>query len=284
MKKLLSVFVSILLTSSIVFACSIAQMPQPPISAFNHKLYVFVGEVVGHTEIIKSNVNPENSTGSDKFLGEGRGIKIKPVEVINLPEPAGDYLEFFKFGVTSWCAPQINDLSRLPVGTRVRIIAYETSLLPNRSPENKIRLESKIFDRFSMIGKESDLATTTDSVFDYKNRKSTQAKIRQSGIDDWSSFDDFVFMEISKDLLRLEKAKSKKERYAVLERLLYAPEIDYYGVVHPQLRRYPNYSNLLSMKPGVKPPVKKVKLTSTEKRLLKERDEIEKSGYFNLKG
>ncbi|HEX8737527.1 MAG TPA: hypothetical protein VF721_19500 [Pyrinomonadaceae bacterium] len=284
MKKLIAVFVSILLSNSIAFACSMAQMPQPPISAFNHKLYVFVGEVVGHTEIIKSNVNLENSTGSDKFYGDGRGIKIKPVEVINLPEPAGDYLEFFKFGVTTWCAPQISDLSRLPVGTRLRIIAYETSLLPNRSPENKIRLESKIFDRFSMVGKEADLATTADSVFDYKNWKSTEAKIRQSNIGNWSSFDDFVFMEISKDLLRLEKAKSKKERYAILERLLYAPGIDYYGIVHPQLQRYPNYSSLLQMKPGVPPSVKNVKLTSTEKRLLKQRDEIEKSGYFNFKG
>lgn len=283
MKALISIFIFILFSNSCVFACSIAQMPQPPISAFNHKLYVFVGEVVGHTEIIKSDVNPENLTGSDKFYGEGRGIKIKPVEAINLPESAGDYLEFFKFGVTTWCAPQISDLSRLPVGTRLRVIAYETSLLPNRNPENKIRLESKIFDHFSMVGKETELVTTTDSVFDYKNWKSIQAKIRQSNIDNWSSFDDFMFMEIAKDLLRFEKAKSKKERYAVLERLLYAPGIDYYGIVHPQLRRYPNSSHLFLLKPGVEPsPVRKVKLTSTEKRLLKEREEIEKSGYFKF--
>lgn len=284
MKALVSIFVFILLFSPAILACSIAQAPPPPMSAADRGLYIFVGEVVGHTEVIKSRIDPNTSKIIDRFYGEGRGLRVKPVEIINLPNaPAADYFEFFKFSVAPWCAASMNDLSSLPIGTQVRIIASEATLIPNRSPENRIRLESKIFDRFSVIQKEEDFTTTADSAFDYKTWKSLQAKVQQSKDHLLrTSFDDFMFIEVTKDLLRLEKTKSEKERYEVLERLIYAPNIDYPRIIDPGLnplwltqRRYER--RMLPDKPQAKPK----KLTKTEKVLLKKRDELEKSGYFN---
>lgn len=279
MKKVFSVLIFVLFFSSIIFACKIVRMEPQPVAAFDHRSYIFVGEVIGYTETIKSGNETDRPRAQDyKFYGEGRGLKIKPLEVVNLPNESKDYFELFIFGVTPWCAPKLTD-AVYPVGTKLRIISTEATLLPNRSAENKIRLENRIFDPLSAV-RDTDLyVTTAASIFDYKTWKTLLPEILKSKIAEVSSFKDFMFVEIVKDLQRLEKAKSKKERKEILERLLYAPNIDFPKIVNPTVgnlyvsggvyARLPNYEK---QKPR--------DFAGYEKKLIKKREEIEKSGYF----
>lgn len=278
MKKVFSVLIFVLFFSSIIFACSLRRMEPAPVAAFDHRSYIFIGEVIGYSEVIKSEAKPGDWSDKFKFYGEGSGLKIKPLEVINLPNESKDYFELFIFGVTPWCAPSLHN-AVYPIGTKLRIISTEATLLPNRSAENKIRLENRIFDSLSAV-RDTDLyVTDADSVFDYKRWKTLLPEILKSKIAEVNSFNDFMFVEIVKDLQRLEKAKSKKERKEILERLLYAPNIDFPKIVNPTVgnlylsggayTRVPNYEK---QKPR--------DFAGYEKKLIKKREEIEKSGYF----
>jgi hypothetical protein len=280
MKKFISILILVFVFNSIIFACSIGRAPDPPIAKASKQTYIFVGEVIGYTEIIKSKIKSGTFQGNDKFYGEGRGLKIKPLEIINIPDSAGDYVELYKFGVTSWCLPDIVD-APFPIGTKLEIIANEATVLANKNSENHVRLESKIFDSLSVVKDSDEFNTTADSVFDYGTWKSLQAKIQPERN---YAFSNFMFAEINKDLLRLEKAVTKQERYAILERLLYAPNIDFPKIVSPKIGAlriisFGKYERLPNIAEGSS---KKIKITSTEKKLLKKREEIEKSGYFNF--
>lgn len=266
------------------FGCSLVQAPPLPATGPNKVAYIMVGEVIGYTEPVNSDIYPNESYSCGKFCGKEKGLKIKPVESINLPIGSPDYYELYTFGVTPWCTPQIRHPG-IPVGTRVRIIAYEADLLPNRNAEGKVRLQTKIFDRLSYINETDDFKTDSTSEFDYQLWKPLTEKIRMSKDSEQASrFGDFIYIEINKDLFRLQKAKNKKERYRILERLLYAPGIDY-----PALAESRGFwigksrLEMALMQPGrqVKPKGVK-KSTSTEKKLLKRREEIEKSGFFKF--
>jgi hypothetical protein len=108
-----------------------------------------------------------------------------------------------------------------------------------------------------------------------------QVKVQESeSYERQRGFSDFMFAEINKDLLRLEKAASKQERYEILERLLYAPNINFHKIVNPntgdlKLISNDNYERM--------PDSRKTKLTSIEKKLIEKREEMEKSGYFKAR-
>lgn len=112
------------------------------------KAYIFIGEVIGYTDVIKARVKPNSFETLDKFYGEGRGLKIKPIEAINLPKIPVDYFELYKFGVTPWCADELRDVGYIKIGTKLRIVTNEATLLPDKSNDNHIRLESKILTVF----------------------------------------------------------------------------------------------------------------------------------------
>ncbi len=284
MKKLISILIATIFFNSLIFACSIGRALTTPIAQASKQSYIFVGEVVGYTEVIKSKIKADTLEGNDKFYGEGRGLKIKPLEIVNMPNSTGDYIELYKFGVTPWCLPKIVD-TPFPIGTKLRIIANEATVLPNRNAENRVRLESNIFDHLSIVRETDEFKNAATSIFDYKTWKSMQAKILESkSLELQRNFEGFMFAEINKDLFRLEKAALKQERYEILERLLYAPSIDFPKIVNPKLGglriiKIGDYERLPNITEGIS---KKIKLTSTEKKLLKKREEIEKSGYFNF--
>lgn len=277
MKKVFFIVFITTTLSTICFPCSMVQLPGPPIAKVNKSTYILVGEVIGFTDVIKSRVKNDGFSTVDKFYGEGRGYKIKPIEVINLPIAPNDYYEFYTFGINSMCSPMILD-AYLPVGTKIRLVANEASLLPNRGFENRVRLETKIFDIFSVVNENELFTSQTNIYFDYKNWKNIQEEFQKSkNYGESSDFADFMFLEVNKDILRLEKVKSKTERYEILTRLLYCPNIDYLRILDP------SFPSIFELQPINKKP-KKVgkKLTSTEKSLLKQRKEIEDSGYFKI--
>jgi hypothetical protein len=284
MNHLIFILVSIVCFASTAFPCSMVGGLERPLRGPNVRAYIFIGEVIGYTEIIKSRVKPNSLGTEDKFYGEGRGLKIKPVEAINLPKAAGDYFEFYKFGVTPFCADSLTDLSNIKIGTKFRIVAYEAVLLPEKSGSGPIRLQSKIFDPFSIV-KDAEFESRGSLEFDYKkNWKRLRDKFKaEKDYEKTSAFYDFIYLETNKDLLRLENSSSKKIRYKILERLLYNPLVDYPGLISPAFEQNSFASErLLILLSGPVNPVKpkQIKLTSTEKELLKRRKELETSGYF----
>jgi hypothetical protein len=278
MYKFFLILFTLLFAHSAAFACSMAQASEFPFSKVNPNSYIFVGEVIGYTENIVGN-NEGGFSGDAKFYGEGKGLKVKPLEIINIPNDVPkDYFEVFSFGVTSWCAPRLYD-SNFPIGTKLRIILTQTTLLPDRNSENKIRLEKKIFDRLSLVKSDDEFVTTEDSVFDYETFRKPllDSFAANKDYEKIRSFDDFVYIESIKDLSRLKKATSEQEKYGILERLLYNPKIDFPALISPSLSG--NYYRLLNSNID---KTKDVKLTKAEKNLLRKRKELEESGYFKF--
>lgn len=231
----------------------------------------------GYTGNVKSRVKSDGLETEDKFYGEGRGLKIKPIEAINLPKTPDDYFELYKFGVTPWCADSLKDASYIEIGTRIRIVANESTLLPDNPSDNHIRIKSKIFDRFSIV-KDDEFTSNASLEFDYENNwKMFRDKfLIAKDYEKIRAFDDFIYLETAKDLLRLENSTSKDARYKILERLLDNPKLDYPALVSPALSKI-RFSTELSV---IHPVEKQINLTSKEKELLERHKEILASGYF----
>jgi hypothetical protein len=274
MKQLIFILASMVCLTSAAFPCSMVGGIERPLNEANVRAYIFVGEVVGYTDVVKLG---DKRSGEGQYYSEGRGVRIKPVEAINLPKVPRDYFELYKFGVTTWCADRLADLSYLKIGTKLRIVAGEATLLPGKADGNRIRIESKIFDRFSIV-EDDEPAATEHAEFDYKNNwRLLLDKYRAAKeYEKIESFDDLIYLETTKDLLRLKNAASKKQRYRILERLLYNPKVDFPALVSPALGQHTVLLRL-SVNPAKEKPVK---LTRTEKALLERRKELETSGYF----
>lgn len=116
--------------------------------------------------------------------------------------------------------------------------------------------------------------------FDYKNNwKSLRDKfLAAKDYEKIQAFDDFIYLETTKDLIRLKNSTSKERRYEILERLLYNPKVDFPALISPVLNQY-NFSLKLSVNPSKE---RKIKLSATEEELLKRRKELEISGYFKF--
>jgi len=250
------VFAALTLACSVVEACTMGRGLEELRVKFDRELYVLVGEVIGETEEVESG----------NVIGKVKGVKVKPVDIIYAPLPTIDYYEFFKFGVTSWCA-DTGRRRNFPPGTRLRIIAKEADLIPNRSRDGHIRLQSRMLERTSIDDPTSSFSSSISAIYDYSktlppfllNPKTFEDSLLRS------AFSDFYHVEVSKDLLRLESAKSEIERLAVLERLLYCPTVDFHRLIDPALGER-------GFGIGTK------KLSEIEKRLIKERDKLEALG------
>jgi hypothetical protein len=274
------IFIWALIAGSVyaVSPCSIAR-PELPKTKADIKAYMFVGEVIGYTDPVKSREKPNGLETEDGFYGEGRGVKIKPVRTINSPKIPKEYYELFKFGVTTWCADELRDLNYLEIGTKLSVVAYESDLLPTKGAGESIRLQSRLFDRFSIV-KYDEFVTSETTEFDYKNdwRRSIDKFYAAKDYERLWAFYDFIYLETEKDLLRLENAKSKDERHKILERLLYNPKVDFTALISPALSRH-NYLLKITDSPVKEMPIQ---LTSIEKGLLERRQELETSDYFRL--
>lgn len=275
MQRIISVALLFLLMTSYSLACSMFQMPQPAMSSVNAGAYILVGEVIGYTEPI---------TDANNFRGEAVGLKIKPLEIINLPSIHRDYVELFMFAHGPDCFPEARG-PRPQLGTRFRF-----SLLPARlvasSSGSHVRVESRVFDRIGIDEAMFGYSTTANSEFDYKNdlRPLAQKFASKEMMDKRQWLSDFLNIETSKDLLRLQKAKTEKERMALLVRLLYCPDINYRQLVYSRLGELPepNFLKLLpgATKGGDKPTT--VNLSKAERRLLDQRTRLESSGELNI--
>lgn len=267
----------ITLAVSVAFSCSMAQLPDRPRSIVNNGMYILVGEVIGYTAPIS---DPNN------FRGSAVGLRLKIVESIHFPYFQNDYVELFMFGHGTDCFPEAGS-DRPPLGTRYRLALGEARLVASRSGSH-VRLESKAFSRIAVDEPIFGYSTDAKSEFDYKRdyRRLADKFLAADRADRRAWLDDFLYIEASKDLLRLKRAASESERIRILERLLYCPNINYRRLFLSEVGKPLRYeegdiSSLLSSTSGdLKPPIPK-QFSQKEKDLLAERLRLESSGELD---
>src|SRR5262249_3982657 len=149
---------------------------------------------------------------------------------------------------------------------------YPARLVGNMSADH-VRLESRVFSRIAPDESMFGFSTTASSEFDYKNDlrplKQKFAPAEMAGKRQW--LDDFLYIEASKDLLRLQRASSEKERMRILERLLYCPNINYRSLLSSKIGKpllSDDASDLLELSPGTASKKPAVSLSENENKLL----------------
>jgi len=192
-----------------------------PVSHFDTAHYIFIGEIV---EVIK-NVKYE----SRGVKGEAVGFKVKVSENIYSQKQAA-YFEVFPLHLTPSCGLSSYTkelLEQFSVGSRVRVVAKETTVFKNSSGENSItRLDTSIYNHgsFSKNDVSANLQTSAKSIYDYS---SFTAKQRKTAADDALVASNYYLpeFELRKDLLRLKEAKSEDEKIKIVERLVFYPHV-----------------------------------------------------------
>jgi hypothetical protein len=206
------------LCQSISFGCSLAIAP---ISQFDTEQYVFIGEVVDVVGPFKSEAKKAN--------GEAWGLRVKVGDKVYLPLSPANYFEVFPYHLTPWCGlrgwSREELLKYYPVGSQIRVVAKESTLLESKIPEGNIWLETSIYNRGSIArNTEPDLITSAESVYDYGKYADRQ----RTSADDDPLFDSNYYLpdfELRKDMLRLREAASEAERISILKRLLSFPYV-----------------------------------------------------------
>jgi len=255
------------------------KLPEPPRSIVSPNMFILTGEVIGYSEPI---VDPGN------FRGAAIGLKIKPLEIIHFPHFKVDYVEVFMFGHGTDCFPESrSDRYIPPIGTRYRMALMPATLVASRSG-SIVRLQSRMWDIIDPDKGFFGFSTDSSFEFDYKNelppllekfRKPEMMETRG-----WLS--DFLYIEASKDLLRLARARTEDQRLKVLERLLYCPNINYRRLflseVGSPLQLEEREALLQSMSPRVLNKPRPKKYSKEEIELMNERTRLEASGRLKI--
>jgi hypothetical protein len=252
------------------------QLPEPSRSIVSPRMFILVGEVIGYTEPVR---DPGN------FRGEAVGLKLKIVESIHFPHHMNEYVELFMFGHGTDCFPEGGSY-RPALGTKYRLALGEATNVANRSG-SIVRLQSQVFSKISVDEPMFGYSTNAESEFDYKNE--LPALIEKFKAPEMANkrkwLSDFLYIEASKDLIRLQKVRTEKERIRILERLLYCPDINYrrlfFSEVGKPLRTEErDITHLLPINGTIKTKPKKFSAKETE--LLNERYRLEASGELNI--
>jgi hypothetical protein len=208
------------------FSCSLSISP---LKGFDRSEYIFIGEIL---EVI-------GPFESEKFVDPAWGLRVKVVTPIFIPKVSQGYFEVFDFDLGADCSTMGMSKDRVSksysISSRIKVIAKEAKLLPNRLNDGKIRLEilpgslGSISRNSYEDGKEM---SSVDSLFDYQAYDSVPPK---SWIEDVRRAYYFLpRFELRKDLLRLEKTSAQYEKIKILERLLYYPnccDLDYHQII-----------------------------------------------------
>jgi hypothetical protein len=182
--------------------------------------------------------------GSSKPPTTTTGLIVKVTEGVYLPKNGTEFEVYFYDlwadcsigGVTS---DQLKD--RFPLNTEIRVIAKESIFL-TAPPKGRTRLEDRLDESGQVIrntDQNSKRLTSGTSQFNYK---AYHHDINNS--DSYSLLPDF---EARKDLLRLERAPSQKDRNLVLDNFLNIPNnlridlhnvFDLYAANETEAKRY----------------------------------------------
>ncbi len=265
-----------------VFGCSMHQLPEYPRSIVSPYTYIVVGEVTGYTEPIVDLGN---------FRGDAIGLQLKVIEPIHIPHSNNKNIELFMFRHGSDCYPEVTGKTP-PLGTRYWLHVYPSTLVANSSRGgNAVRIETNTFSKYGVYEEMFGYSMNAESEFDYKNElKPLVEKFRTPEMQDKRGWlFDFLYVETSKDLLRLSRVKTETERMRILERMLYCPDINYPRLFLSEVgnplkieERDPRNLLLSLLPPGYVYKDKQKKFSKREKELMNERTRLESSGELKL--
>ncbi len=194
--------------------------------------YVFTGRVV---DVVGSFDVPE-------VVGASGGLVIKPEGIVYSPRTARLF-ELFIFGTSPTCRPtgiSVEALSKAyPIGSKVRVIATKLNQFGGIHNGNTV-LSTSAEDDISLNDSRARSSSSLRSVFDYRKHHDI---IKRIAIKDerYKSFSLYLqqsHFEYWKDLVRLQRAKSRMHKIEILERLVYSPLIFDYRGYQRLLRKY----------------------------------------------
>jgi hypothetical protein len=236
-KKLTGLFIAIVIgfmASEHVAGCAVITVPS--LAEFDKSEFIFIGQVIGLSEPMRS----------EKFHGDAWGVKVKVKESLNLPKTTASYFVVFLFDLGSDCKDEGQSREKLltyfPVGTEVRVIAKESTHFPSKMPDNNIRLQilpdnlGSIARNFSDSRKQ---ASSTSTVYDYRSYVyRSPCGISDDSRPEYESNQSLPEWEFRKELFRLSKSKSEVEKFEILKRMVYFPssDDDYFNVVLSAIR------------------------------------------------
>ena len=216
-------------TSSVGYACTIAGKSLPK---FDPNEYVFIGQVVGFTELVDfderekgSQLEPMSSTSMGNWPNPRKtvGIKVRMTEAVHVPRKPAEYFEIYVYDLGADCSIRGSSLvslkSAFPEGSEVRVISRDAIFVTNPTNPGTIRLEDRPGEMGSIALntlRKGERMTTATSVFDYKSYSYDMNR-------DTDSKYLLPSFELRKDLVRLESSRSPVERRAILKRLFDLP-------------------------------------------------------------
>ena len=201
------------------FGCAVIAVPS--LTKFDTSEYIFIGEVVGVADPIKS----------EMFHGEAWGLKVRVKDSVNLPKSPASHFVVVPFDLESDCKDKGRSgdelLRYFPLESEVRVIAKEAKNAASQMADGNIRLEvlpdnlGSIARNYSGVGK---AVTSVNSTYDYRSYvMGSPCRLSEKEMPDYESNMRLPDFEYRKDLLRMKNAGSEKERVGILERLLYFP-------------------------------------------------------------
>lgn len=212
-------FAFCLLTIRIAVGCAVISVPS--LTKFDSSEYIFIGEVIGVADSFKS----------EKFHGEAWGLKVAVKDSVSVPKTPASHFVVVPFDLESDCRDKgwsRDELLRyFPLGSEVRVIAKASKYAASQMTDGNIRLEILPNNLGSIARNYSDVSksiSSVGSIYDYKSYVvNSPCGISQKDMPDYVSNMELPDFEYRKDLLRLKKAQSEKQRVEILERLVYSP-------------------------------------------------------------
>jgi hypothetical protein len=208
------------ITTGVSFGCSLGLQP---VRDFDRNEYIFIGEVIGIAGPFETR----------KFHPQAWGLKIKVTDPVNLPQSPASYFEVIPYELWADCtikgSSEESLLQDFPTGSKVKIIARRSNLLPHKLNGGHIRLEILPGSLGSISRNYTDESsrplTSSQSVFDYKAYRrifpSEYTEAARESLYAQSALPEF---EMRKDLQRLRNSTDQDQRIIILERLIYYPE------------------------------------------------------------
>lgn len=274
-------FVAVLGLGGEALGCSRHPAPEQPRSIVNPEMYIFVAEVEGHTKPV---VDPAN------FRGEAIGLKVRVLDAIHVPFNFHyPNIEVFLFRHGPDCFPEARkETQNIRIGTKYWFAIFPATIISKYSRWNDaVRLQTDTFSRYAVLEERFGYSFNSATSFDYRNELELLRKNR-SDPENRQWFDDLVYVETSKDLLRLAGATSEADRIKVLERLLYNPTVNYFRLFRSEVGKpltseeYPTaLLRIMKMPPEKRYPEAR-EYSQEEKVLLKQRIKLEASGELKL--
>jgi hypothetical protein len=209
-----------LLSLNVASGC--ATITVPSLTKFDSSEYIFIGEVMGVAEPIKS----------EKFHGEAWGLEIRVLDAVNLPKSTAKHFVVVPFDLESDCKDKGRSKDELlryfPRGSEVRVIAKESKYAESRMADGNIRLEilpdnlGSVARNYSALGKQ---VTSVASIYNYKPYVvGNPCGNSDKDMPDYEANMRLPDFEFRKDLLRLKNAESERRKVEILERLIYLPD------------------------------------------------------------